>query len=65
MVRCSYFTPSAPLEPNRQYTVVLAGDETLSDDFHSGIKTRTVFDTKTIVGNGNCSFSFMAGILEP
>jgi len=53
------FTPSQPLSPNVQYTVLVAGDEDPTNQFDSGVKTRTVFDPVAIsvTGTGNISFS--------
>jgi hypothetical protein len=55
------FIPDEPLQPNREYTVILAGDEDTDDGFDSGIKTRTVFDTQKISGSGTCEFLFYGG----
>lgn len=52
------FTPSAPLAPNKTYTVVVAGDEDPNNQFNSGVKTRTVFDPEpTITGTGSITSS--------
>lgn len=51
------FTPSSPLSPNKEYRIILAGDESPSSAFDSGVKTRTVFDTVfSGVGSGRLSF---------
>lgn len=55
------FTPDAPLESNKQYQVILAGDETPDDDFESGIKTRTVFDTQKTAGTGTAILYYYGG----
>lgn len=54
------FTPSSPLSPNKQYRVILAGDESPSSAFDSGVKTRTVFDT-VFSGSGTGRLSFNGG----
>lgn len=53
------FTPSQPLSPNVQYTVLVAGDEDPTNQFDSGVRTRTVFDpvAVSVTGTGNISFS--------
>lgn len=55
------FTPDSPLEADKTYRVTLAGDETPDDDFKSGIKTRTVFDTQKVAGTGTASIEFYGG----
>lgn len=51
------FTPNEPLQPGVEYTVLLAGDEDTSDDYDTGVKTRTVFDpVVTASGTGRVSF---------
>lgn len=51
------FTPSQPLRTGVTYTVLLAGDETPTDDYDVGIRTRTVFDTiETKTGTGSIEF---------
>jgi hypothetical protein len=55
------FTPDKPLEPNSDYTAILAGDESATDSFASGIKTRTVFDTQKTAGTGNAEIIFYGG----
>lgn len=55
------FTPSVPLEPNKDYFVLIAGDENLTDSFNSGVKTRSVFDTKKVIGTGTAVLSFYGG----
>ncbi len=46
------FIPDAPLAPNMQYTVVIAGDEDTSDAFDTGVNTRTVFDPEATAVTG-------------
>jgi hypothetical protein len=50
------FTPSKPLRPSVQYTAILAGDEVPNDEYDTGARSRTVFDTKKISGTGDLSF---------
>lgn len=51
------FTPSQPLHTGVSYTVLLAGDETPTDDYDVGIRTRSVFDTiETKTGTGSIEF---------
>jgi len=51
------FTPSQPLHPGVGYTVLLAGDETPTDEYDIGVRTRTVFDTESIkTGTGILEF---------
>jgi hypothetical protein len=54
------FTPDKPLKPNVNYQVVLLGDEAPTDDFDTGIRTRTVFDT-VFTGTGTGRLSFQGG----
>jgi len=54
------FTPEKPLKPNVEYTVILLGDEAPTDDFDTGIKTRTVFDT-VFTGTGTGIVTFQGG----
>lgn len=53
------FTPDKALTPNTTYNVHLIGDENLSDDLDTGVRTRTVFDTVkgTNIGTGEASFT--------
>jgi hypothetical protein len=52
------FTPSRPLAPGVLYTVLLAGDENITDDYDSGVKSRSVFDTiSSVSGNGSVTFN--------
>lgn len=53
------FTPKQPLRPNVEYTVILAGDEDQTNDFDSGIRSRTVFDAQpiSVIGTGTPIFS--------
>jgi hypothetical protein len=39
-------TPDKPLKPNVQYMAIILGDEKPADDFDTGVRTRTVFDTQ-------------------
>lgn len=55
------FTPDSPLEPDREYSITLAGDETPDDAFDSGIRTRTVFDTQKTTGTGTAELVFYGG----
>jgi len=52
------FTPTTPFEPNKTYTVLLAGDESSSDSVDVGISSRTVFDTvnHSVSGSGQVTF---------
>jgi hypothetical protein len=54
------FTPDKPLKPNVEYKVILLGDEAPADDFDTGIKTRTVFDTE-FTGSGTGRLTFHGG----
>jgi len=54
------FVPEKPLKPNVKYQVFVAGDEAPGDDFKTGVKTRTVFDTVS-TGTGDSSISFLGG----
>lgn len=38
------FTPEKPLKDSVEYKVVLAGDEVPTDDYDTGVRTRTIFD---------------------
>ncbi len=53
------FTPSKNLAPNTEYQVYVSGDEDLTDDIDTGIKTRTVFDTVqgSNLGTGIATFT--------
>jgi hypothetical protein len=52
------FTPSGPLIPNKNYKILVAGDEDTTNRFNSGVKTRTVFDPEpTITGTGSITSS--------
>lgn len=55
------FTPDSPLEPGKEYVVVIAGDESPDDDFDSGVRTRTVFDTRKTAGSGSAFLRFNGG----
>lgn len=55
------FTPSQPLSPNVQYTVLVAGDEDPTNQFDSGVRTRTVFDPLAVSVSGTGSLSFSGG----
>lgn len=52
------FTPSVPLEPNKDYFVLIAGDEDTTDAFDSGVKSRSIFDTEKTAGTGNANLNF-------
>ena len=54
------FTPNTPLKPNVEYGVILLGDEASTDDLDTGVKTRTVFDTK-FTGSGTGELTFHGG----
>jgi hypothetical protein len=54
------FTPDKPLKPNVEYTCILLGDEAPTDDYDTGIKTRTVFDP-VFTGSGTGRLSFYGG----
>jgi len=46
------FTPATPFQPNKTYTVLVAGDESSLDTVDVGVCARTVFDTiNTVAGN--------------
>lgn len=45
------FTPEHPMQANTAYRAYIVGDEQAVDDIHSGVSTRTVFDT--VVGGAN------------
>lgn len=55
------FTPENPLEPDKEYYITIAGDETPDDDFESGARTCTVFDTQKTSGTGNAVLNFYGG----
>lgn len=55
------FTPSKPLIANNTYTVWLSGDEDTDDNFDTGVKTRTVFDTQEVSVSGTGSLTFGGG----
>lgn len=55
------FTPDQPLAPGVEYTVIVAGDENTSDDYDTGIRTRTVFDTQEVGVSGSGSMEFGGG----
>jgi hypothetical protein len=57
------FTPNKPLSPNKEYKVILAGDEAPNDAFDSGVKTRTVFDT-VFTGTGSGRLTFYGGYTD-
>jgi hypothetical protein len=48
------FTPSGPLIPNKNYKILVAGDEDSTNLFNSGVKTRSVFDANptSVTGTG-------------
>lgn len=45
-------TPSQPLKPNVTYTAIVLGDETQTNDFDSGVRTRSVFDAEPVSVSG-------------
>jgi hypothetical protein len=53
------FIPDQPLLPNVEYTVLVAGDEDPTNQFDSGVRTRTVFDAEpvSVTGDGTIEFS--------
>ena len=55
------FIPDTPLSPTSGYTVVILGDENIEDDLDTGVRTRTVFDTKSVSVAGTASVSFDGG----
>jgi hypothetical protein len=55
------FTPTKPFTPTSTYTVWLSGDEDLDDNFDTGVRTRTVFDTEEISVSGTGSLTFGGG----
>ena len=55
------FVPDKPLVPGVNYTVILAGDEAPTDDFDTGAKTRTVFDTEKVAVSGSGELTFGGG----
>jgi hypothetical protein len=55
------FTPDQPFIPNKEYTVILAGDEDLDDGFDSGVTTRTVFDPVAVAVSGTGTPYFSGG----
>jgi hypothetical protein len=55
------FTPSQPLSPNVKYTILLAGDEDPTNQFDSGVRTRTVYDAEEVAVTGTGGLSFTGG----
>jgi len=55
------FTPSQPLAPGVEHTAIVAGDENTSDDYDTGVRTRTVFDTQEVSVSGSGSVEFGGG----
>lgn len=53
------FTPTKNLAPSTEYTVYVSGDEDITDDIDTGIKSRTVFDTikGSNLGTGTALFT--------
>lgn len=53
------FTPDRPLAPGVEYRVLVAGDEASTDEFDTGVRSRSVFDTKneTVSGTGRLTFA--------
>lgn len=56
----AFLTPDKPLRPNVKYTAIILGDEAPTDDFDTGVKTRTVFDT-VFSGSGSGRVTFYGG----
>jgi len=54
------FTPEKPLKSNVEYSCMILGDEAPTDDFDTGVTTRTVFDT-IFTGSGTGLLSFNGG----
>lgn len=54
------FVPDKPLKPNVKYTAIILGDEASTDNFDTGVKTRTVFDS-IFVGTGTGNILFDGG----
>jgi hypothetical protein len=46
------FTPAIPLSPNKNYKILIAGDEDTTNLFNSGVKSRSVFDANPISVTG-------------
>lgn len=55
------FTPDQPLAPGVEYVAIVAGDENTSDDYDTGARTRTVFDTQEVSVSGSGSVEFGGG----
>ncbi|RLC15056.1 MAG: hypothetical protein DRI24_11910 [Deltaproteobacteria bacterium] len=55
------FVPDQPLAVNSEYTVFLLGDENTNDSLDTGVRTRTVFDTKEVAVTGTGSVTFGGG----
>jgi hypothetical protein len=56
----AFLTPDKPLKPNVKYTAIVLGDEAPTDDFDTGVKTRTVFDT-VFIGSGSGRLTYYGG----
>lgn len=54
------FTPDKPLKQNVDYKFIVLGDENPTDDFDTGVQTRTVFDT-VFTGTGTGRLNFLGG----
>ena len=55
------FTPSKPFAPGVLYQVIVAGDEVPADEFETGIRSRTVFDTELLSVSGSGRLTFGGG----
>jgi hypothetical protein len=55
------FIPDTSLAPNSNYSVLLLGDENIEDDLDTGVRTRTVFDPKSVSVTGTGTMSFSGG----
>jgi hypothetical protein len=58
------FTSLAQLNINNTYTVILSGDENLTDGYDSGAKTRTVFDPYSLSVSGTGELFATGGYTE-
>lgn len=54
-------TPSRPMAVNVQHTALVLGDEDTDDDYPTGVKTRTVFDTELLSVSGDGRLVFGGG----
>lgn len=58
-------TPRQPLAPSVEYEAIVAGDEDTENDYDTGVKTRTVFDTEKISVAGDAEITFGGGFSHP